>query len=150
MKLKTRIFRRSPKLVGLANIAEGTHGCGKITRAADAIITERYLLAKVGSASDRVAVCGAADTPIGVITDEAPAIGDTVRVTLLGSSGSTVLMVASGAISQGSLVEPAASGRVQTLGGGVGVHHVVGRAVIAASNAGDLIEVDPIFFIREI
>jgi hypothetical protein len=138
-----------PKTVFLANIAEGTH-CGNITKAVDAAVTERFLLAKIGSASDRVAVCGAADTPIGVITDEAAAVADLVNVALLGSAGSTVRMVASGAITQGALVEPAASGRIQTLGGGVGVHHVVGRALDAASNAGDVIEVDPFYFIREI
>ena len=133
----------------LANIAEGTHD-GNITKAADAAITERFLLAKIGSASDRVAVAGAADTPIGVITDEAEATGDLVNVALLGARGSTVRMVASGAITQGALLEPAASGRVQTLGAGVGTHHVVGRALDAASNAGDVIEVDPYYFLRVI
>jgi len=142
-------FGGKSKTVFLANIAEGTH-CGNITKAVDAAITERFLLAKAGSASDRVAVCGAADTPIGVITDEAAATADLVSVALLGSAGSTVRMVASGAISQGALLEPAASGRIQTLGAGVGVHHVVGRALDAASNAGDVIEVDPFYFIREI
>jgi hypothetical protein len=137
------------KTVLLSNIAEGTH-CGNITKAVDAAVTERFLLAKIGSASDRVAVCGAADTPIGVITDEAAATGDLVNVALLGSLPGTVRMVASGAITQGSLVEPAASGRVQTLGAGAGVHQVVGRALDAASNAGDVIEVDPCYFLREI
>src|SRR3954468_5213718 len=90
--------------VRLANIAEGSHE-GNITKAVDAVITERYLLAKVGSASDRVAACGAVDTPIGIITDEAAAIGDLVNVALLGSSPSTLRMVASAAIAQGALLE---------------------------------------------
>ena len=135
--------------VRLANIAEGTHD-GNITKAVDAAITERFLLAKVGSASDRVAVAGAADTPIGVITDEAAAAGDLVNLALFGSARSTLRMVASGAIAQGALVEPAASGRVQTLGVGAGTHHVVGRALDAASAAGDVIEVDPHYFLRVI
>ena len=109
-----RMFHR-PKRVTFANIAEGTHAGGNITKAADAAITERFLLAKVGSASDRIAVCGAADAPIGVITDEAAAAGDLVNVTLFGAANSTVRMVASAAIAQGALVEPAANGRVQTL-----------------------------------
>lgn len=133
----------------LANIAEGTHD-GNITKAVDAAITERFLLGKIGSAADRVAVAGAADTPIGVITDEAAAVGDLVNVALLGARPSTVRMVASGAIAQGALVEPAANGRVQTLGGGAGTHHVVGRALDAAANAGDVIEVDPCYFLRVI
>lgn len=133
----------------LANIAEGVHD-GNITKGVDAAITERFLLAKVGSASDRIAVCSAADVPIGVITDEAANVGDIVNVALLGSARSTVRMVASAAITQGSLLEPAASGRVATLGAGVGTHHVVGRALDAAANAGDVIEVDPHYFLRVI
>lgn len=149
-KLRLRCgLRPKPRTVLLANIAEGTH-LGNITKAVDAAITERFLLAKVGSASDRVAVAGAADTPIGVITDEAAATGDLVNVLLLGSCGSTTRMVASAAITQGSLVEPAASGRVQTLSGAAGTHNVVGRALDSASNARDVIEVDPFYFIREI
>jgi hypothetical protein len=144
-----RAARGSSGTVLLANIAEGTHD-GNITKAADAAITERFLLAKIGSAADRVAVAGAADTPIGVITDEAAAIGDLISVALLGARTSTLRMVASGAISQGALLEPAASGRVQTLGVGAGTHHVVGRALDAATNAGDVIEVDPFYFLRVI
>jgi hypothetical protein len=135
--------------VRLANIAEGTHD-GNITKAVDVAITERFLLAKVGAASNTVNIAGASDTPIGVITDEAANIGDIVNVALFGSARSTVRMVASGAISQGALLEPAASGRVQTLTGTVGTHHVVGRALDAASNAGDVIEVDPHYFLRVI
>lgn len=135
--------------VRLANIAEGTHD-GNITKAVDVAITERYLLAKVGAASNSVNIAGAADTPIGVVTDEAANVGDIVNVALFGSARSTLRMVASGAIAQGALIEPAASGRVQTLGVGAGTHHVVGRALDAASNAGDVIEVDPHYFLRVI
>ncbi len=142
-------FGNDRRTVRLANIAEGTHD-GNITKAADAAITERWLLGKIGSATDRVAVCGASDTPIGVITDEASAIGDLVNVSLLGSSRGTVRMVASAAIAQGALVEPAAGGRVATLGAGAGTHHVVGRALDAATSAGDIIEVDPFYFLRVI
>jgi hypothetical protein len=137
------------RTVYLANIAEGTHD-GNITKGTDAAITERFLRGKIGSAADRVAVAGAADIPIGVITDEAAAAGDLVSVALLGARPSTVRMVASGAIAQGALLEPAANGRVQTLGVGAGTHHVVGRALDAASNAGDVIEVDPFYFLRVI
>lgn len=137
------------ELILLANIAEGTHD-GNITKEVDAAVTERFLLAKIGSTAARVAVCGAADTPIGVITDEAAAIGDPVNVALFGSSRSTLRMVASAAIAQGALVEPAANGRVATLGAGAGTHHVVGRALDAAGAAGDVIEVDPHYFLRVI
>ncbi len=138
-----------PRRVCLANIAEGTHA-GNLTKAVDAAITERFLLGKIGGTSARVAVCGAADTPIGVITDEAALVGDLVNVALFGSASSTLRMVASAAIAQGALVEPAANGRVQTLGAGAGTHHVVGRALQAAANAGEVIEVDPHYFLRVI
>lgn len=133
-----------------ANISEGTHPTGNITRTSDAVIAERYRLAKVGAAAGAVDVCGAADTPIGVITDEVGTIGDNVNVKLLGTGHGTVRMVASGAISEGALVEPAANGRVQTLGAGAGVHHIVGRALQAAANAADVIEVDHFYFIRDV
>jgi hypothetical protein len=138
-----------PGCVRLANLFEGTHD-GNITKAVDVAITERFLLAKVGAASNTVNIAGAADTPIGVITDEAAAAGEIVNVALFGSARSTLRMVASGAIAQGALLEPAASGRVQTLTGTVGTHHVVGRALDAAANAGDVIEVDPHYFLRVI
>ena len=144
-----RVRRGTARTVRLANIAEGTHE-GNITKEVDAAITERHLLGKIGSASDRVAVCEAVDTPIGVITDEAEDTGDLVNVALLGSSRATLRMVASAAITQGALLEPAASGRVQTLGAGAGTHHVVGRALDAAGAAGDVIEVDPFYFLRVI
>lgn len=149
--LKRRHFAalRLKGVTRLANIAEGTHE-GNITKASDVVITERFLLAKIGSAADRVAVCAAVDTPIGVLTDEAAAVGDLINVALLGSIGTTVRMVASAAIAQGALLEPAAAGRVATLGVSVGTHHVVGRALDAAVNAGDVIEVDPLYFLRVI
>ena len=140
---------RAGETVRLANIAEGTHE-GGITKVTDAAITERWLLGKIGSASDRVAICGVSDTPVGVITDESSAAGEAVSVSLLGASRGTVRMVASAAIVQGALLEPAASGRVQTLGAGAGTHHVVGRALDAAGAAGDVIEVDPFYFLRVI
>jgi hypothetical protein len=149
-RLRLGLTRRdTPEIVRLANIAEGTHE-GGITKYTDAAITERHLLCKVGSAADRVAICGASDTPIGVIPDEASAGGEPVSVTLLGSARGTVRMVASAAIVQGALLEPAASGRVATLGAGAGTHHVVGRALDAAGAAGDVIEVDPFYFLRVI
>jgi hypothetical protein len=66
------------------------------------------------------------------------------------NSDLTIPVVASGAIAQDALLEPAANGRVQTLGGGVGTHHVVGRAMNAAANAGDIIEMAPSYFLRVI
>jgi hypothetical protein len=141
------IRRRS---VVLANIAEGQHLASQgITLEADVAITERNLLVKRGGASNRVAICGAADTPIGVCSDEATAVGDLVNMRTF-HSDVTIPVVASGAIAQDALLEPAANGRVATLGVGVGTHHVVGRAMNSAANAGDIIEMAPSYFLRVI
>ncbi|HEX7860818.1 MAG TPA: capsid cement protein [Verrucomicrobiae bacterium] len=133
-----------------ANGNEGRHADGNISKTSDAVIAERYRLVKIGASAAAVDVCGAADTPIGVCTDEAKAIGDSVNVALLGAIKGTIRMVASAAIAQGALLEPAANGRVATLGGGAGTHHVVGRALDAAGAAGDVIEVQPFYFLRVI
>jgi len=145
----SRLAQGDGRRARLANIAEGTHD-GNLTKFADAAITERYLIGKVGSNAERVAVAGAGDAPLGVITDEATAMGDPVNVALLGSNRGTLRMVASGAIAQGALVEPTASGRIQTLGASAGIHHIVGRALDAALGAGDAIEVDAFYCLRVI
>jgi hypothetical protein len=61
------------------SVAEGTHLASQgVTLEADGAITERNLLMKRGGASNRVTPCDAADTPIGVCSDEAAAAGDIV------------------------------------------------------------------------
>ena len=147
--LIARCFARTP-LVRLSNIAEGTHQSSHgITYEADAAITERNLLVKRGSAANRIAICGAADTPIGVCSDESAAAADLVNVRPF-NSDLTLIVVASAAIAQDALLEPAANGRVATLGAGAGTHHVVGRALNAATAAGDTIEMAPSYFLRVI
>lgn len=145
-----RALRLNPGSVLLANIAEGQHLASQgITYEADGAITERNLLIKRGGAANRVTLCGAADTPIGVCSDEAAAAGDPVNVRTF-NSDLTLHVVASGAIAQDVLLEPAANGRVATLGVGAGTHHVVGRALNAAAAAGDIIEMAPSYFLRVI
>lgn len=134
----------------MANVGEGTHEGGKITYISDVPLTERFLILKRGSAADRVAICTAADVPIGVATDEVATALDPVNVLVFGASDTTVKMVASAAIAQDAFVEPAAAGRVATLGAGAGNHYVVGRALTAAAAAGDVIEVSPMAFLRVI
>jgi hypothetical protein len=115
--------RPNGRVVTLANIAEGQHVASQgISYKSDVVITERFLLAKRGASADSIDLCGAANVPIGLITDEAAAIGDYVNVAQF-NSDLTLKMVASGAIAQDALLEPAA-------------------------NAGDVIEVMPSFFIR--
>lgn len=134
----------------LADITEGTHDMtAGMTFEADGAITERFLLMKRGSAANRLAICGTADTPLGVCTDEAAAAGDSINMQGF-NADHTIRLVASAAIALDALVEPAANGRVATLGGGAGTHHVIGRAAQAAAAAGDVIEVIPSYFLRVI
>src|SRR5437868_5010732 len=143
------VFRGSQNVL-FANIAEGQHLASQgVTLEADVAITERNLLMKRGGAANRVTPCDAAGTPIGVSSDEAAAAGDLVNMRTF-HSDVTIPVVASGAIAQDALLEPAANGRVATLGVGVGTHHVVGRAMNAAANAGDIIEMAPSYFLRVI
>lgn len=140
-----------PRRFSVANIAEGVHDNGRVTYKADAVVATRWLLAKRGASADAVDICGAANVPIAQYTDEVKAIGDKVDVRLLGGSAKgTTLMVASAAIAQDAWIEPAANGKVATLGGGAGTHYVVGRAITAAAADGDLVEVDPHSFLRVI
>lgn len=136
-------FRRRIAPVEFCNIAEGRHSDGRITYTADADHAERYSLVKPGTAATSTAICGSADVPIGVSFD-APLATETHRVDLFSSPG-TKLMVASAAIAQDALVMPAASGRIVTIGTTTGTYWGVGRALTAASAAGQLVEVDMFF-----
>lgn len=137
------LIRRAfaPPPVVLANIAEGTHGDGKITKLTDAAITTRHLLYKPGSDANHAAVSGAAEIPLGTIADEATAAEEAVTVNILGSSPGTLLMVANEVITQGEHVYTAASGKVQDLPAGAGTYYELGIALTASAADGDLIEV---------
>jgi hypothetical protein len=130
----------------LANIAEGTHIDGILTKKTDAAIATRYLLGKFGTDGDHVAVAGAADTPLFVIEDEAGAAEDPVACKVLASCGGTVKMVndATGAIAVGDVLVAAAGGKVKKIAAGVGNYYVVGIALVAAAADGDVMEVAPV------
>jgi hypothetical protein len=130
----------------LANIAEGTHANGRINLKADAAITERYRMVKRGSDANHFAITAAiTDVPLGVCIDEPAAAEASATIQLLGSCKETILMRAAAAIAQDALLEATANGRVQTLTVTTGTHFCVGRALQAAANAGDPVEVDPCF-----
>lgn len=131
-----------PRLVGLANIAEGTH-TGNLTRMTDGALTTRNLLGKLGSDAMHVVACGANDIPVGVITDEAVQAEEPVNVALLGSAEDTRRMVAAAPVAAGALVFTAANGKVTELSATPGTYYGVGLALSAAAADGDEIEVDP-------
>jgi hypothetical protein len=138
--ISPRSRRRS--LTSAINIAEGTHK-GSVRKLADAAIATRYLLFKFGSDVNHIAVAGANDIPLGTVDDEAAAAEDEVGVNILGSTGRTLLMVASEALTVGEAVYTAASGKVQDLPAGAGTYYQVGYAMNATSADGDVVEVQP-------
>lgn len=134
----------------LANLNEGEHEAGLITRRADAAISTRFLLVKVGTDANHVAIAGTADIPLGIAQDEAAAAEDRIAVQLLGSAGSTKRVVASAAIAVDAMLVAAANGKVRTLPVAAGTYYIVGRALEAAGADGDVIEMDPCFPIQRV
>lgn len=127
--------RRRRSETVFANIAEGTH-TDSITKLTDAAIATRYLLFKVGSDANHIAVGGATDLPLGSVADEASAAEEYVAVNLLGK-GPTKLLVASEAMATtGVKVYAAASGKI-ALSGTV----LVGTLLTTAAADGDVVEV---------
>lgn len=123
---------------------------GRATRLADAAFTSRYLLAKAGSDASHIAICTAADKPLGVVPDMTPTTDtDTsypLPVNFLGLNEDTERMIASGVIAIDAMVVPDAAGQVKSLPtSGGGTTYIIGKAVSAAAAAGDQIEVIPCF-----
>lgn len=137
------LAKRNP-LTFLANVAEGTHE-NALTRLADAAITARFLLVKIGSDAAHVALAGVSDIPLGIATDEPAAAEDAVNVEVLGIGERTLLGVASAAIAAGDLLVPAANGKLRALPTSAGSYYVIGRALAAASADGDKVEFVPSF-----
>lgn len=134
-----RAFGLTGGTVRVNAITDGIHETGVVTKKADAALSTRHLLVKVGSDADHIAVAGAADIPLGPCIDEPSAAEEVASVRLLGAVKGTVLMVASEAMATTQVeVYAAASGKV-ALNGVV----KVGRLRSTASADGDLIEVEP-------
>jgi hypothetical protein len=135
-------------MVALANIAEGTHGDGCITKLADAAIGTRHLLVNFGSDVDHVAVTtDCSEIPLGVVDDEASAAEDNINVQLLGNKQGTILCVSDGTITaMGDMVTAskvaAHNGYVAKLGVGADTYYIIGRALNAAASDGDLVEIE--------
>lgn len=124
-----------------ANVAEGTHA-GALTRRLAEAVSTRYLLAKAGASAGEIALCGAGDSPLGLMTDTGQA-GDAVAMALLGNTARTLLMVAATPIAPGDPVFTAAAGRIQTTPTTPAIVYQVGRALTEATAAGQLVEVEP-------
>lgn len=125
---------------------------GRATRLADASFSLRYLLCKPGSDASHIAICTAADIPLGVVPDMTPTTDQAnsdlsypLPVNFLGLNEDSERMIASGAIALGALVVPDAAGKVKTLPVVTGTYYIVGRAATAAAADLDQIEVIPCF-----
>ena len=124
-----------------ANIAEGVYENGVKTYLADAAIATRYFLVKQGSDARHIAVSAAvADKILGVAIDEPGAAEDEVAIAVLGAYRGTIKMVADAAIAAGDYLSSNGNGKVVTA---VATRYCVGKALTAASGAGDEIEVAP-------
>jgi len=123
-----------------ANIAQGTHA-GYLTVTAASAFGSKYLLAKADSTAGEIDVCGAGDCPVGVAGDEADE-GDPLALKILGVNPQSVLVAASGTIPSESYLYTAANGEVQAEPTTAGTYYLVGRALTAATAAGDIIEAE--------
>lgn len=121
-------------------IGDGESPNGIITRLADAALTTRHLLVKVGSDGSHFAVCGAGDLPLGVCRDEPDAVDYPAAIKLPGCYANTLKVVASEAIAVDDDIYTAANGKVQNEPGTVGTYYKIGKAITAAS--GDSIELE--------
>ncbi len=109
----------------------GIHRSGIVTFTAAAAVAKGAILK---FSSGKVTPCTAAtDAAIGVALDAADA-GGLVPVAVLGAVSGTVLVKAGGAIEQGAQI--AADGKATA----AATDLIVGRALEAASAAGDLVE----------
>lgn len=115
-----------------------THECS-VTRTNDAAVTDRHLLWKQGSTDGGIAVCAAANVPLGTVDNTETGTGVRQTVNLLGKGG-TKKMVALAAVAAGVRVYTAAGGKVQVAPTGATVA-LVGVALTAAANANEIIEV---------
>src|ERR1019366_5064133 len=96
-----------------------------------------FVSVKLGAAGYATISASATDVPIGIAQDQPDVDGDPINVRLLSTSG-TARMVAAAAITLGDFVQSNGDGAVKTA---VSTGYIIGRALVAATAAGDIIEV---------
>lgn len=118
-------------IIALANIGEGAHSNGLLTRVADGAITKGQILKK-GETDAEVAACAQlTDVGLYVALDDA-ADGELCPCGVLGNLTGTALVLTTGAVAVGDTVSP--------LGTAVTSGLTVGRALCAAAT-GNLVEI---------
>lgn len=133
----------APRVLRLANLGVSEHDTGIVTFFADAAIAIRYLLVKTGSDASHVAVCGAADRPLGICSDEPEAAEDDATTRLLGAYKGTTTMIGNAALAANIDIYTAAAGKVQGEPTVAGTYWLVGRSVTACVGDGLEFEVTP-------
>ena len=127
--------------IQFANIGEGQASRGVKTYIPDAVTTARYLLYKIGSTADNVALCGAGDVPLGNSDDMVVDTSVPIAINLFGVTPGTLKVVTDGTIANGNYVTTGANGQA-TLA--VTTNVVFGRAIIGTDTtavAGDVISI---------
>lgn len=139
-----RMYRQSGGTLHLANIGEGTHGSGVLSKLAGEAIP-RYRLCKFGADDDHVVFADAGEQALFVATDEAAAAEDLIALQALALSPGTVKLITNGAgaLARGDLLVAAADGKVAKKAAGAGNYYVVGVALHAVA-ATDGLELEAI------
>ena len=137
---------RHRKYKFLANIAQGTHEGGLVTKNAGALFvapSARYCFVKRGTDSTQVIPCAATtDQPIGIAYDVPDAVLDPINVAFLGGACSSTLWVQSAATYAAVMGD-----YVQTDGNGNAILWATGGyacgRVVNDAPAGDVVEISP-------
>lgn len=134
------LFRKRTGKVRLANIAEGVHGEGALTKLTDAAITGRFRVVKFGSDAAHIAVAVATDTaPLGICPDEAPGAESPVNVKLFGQVTGTLRCLLAGTVAVGDQLAATTGGATIKLPVAPGTYYPYGRA-LQAGVSGDVVE----------
>jgi hypothetical protein len=120
------------------------HDNGIPGKIADANFPARYLLCKIGTDINHIAVVAtAADEPYGVCPDAPFAAGDSAAVRQFSSHKGTQTMIANGAIASSVDIYSDGTGKVGVVPVAAGTYWRVGRVVgVPASASGDMVEVE--------
>jgi len=140
--LAVRHFNRRDRGIILANIGEGTHGSGQVTKSTGAAIVGRYKVVKKGADDDHVIIVAAAtDVPVGVVGDEASAAEMPVDVQCFGGGVGTKKVLLGGTVAFWDELS-SSNGTAIKLPTAAGTYYPFGRA-LQAGVSGDTIEFAP-------
>jgi hypothetical protein len=123
-----------------ANIAEGVHGDGNITKLSSAAMATRYIFVEFGADADHIQACNAnTDAAFGVYTDEASAAEADVNVAILGRATGTLRITLGDTVVNWGELTTGTDGRAVPIPTTTWTGYVLGRAM-SAGVAGDVIE----------